>query len=192
MRIIRGNLKSRRFSIPKNFPSRPTTDFAKEGLFNLLENQFDIEDMEVLDLCAGTGNISFEFVSRGIAHVTCVDKDYNCVKFIRQHSIEFGIEKQMEVIKGDVVLFLKKTDKKFDIIFTDPPYDMKFHDQIAQIVFERKLLKEDGVLIIEHGRHTRLEQIPQFDVLRPYGNVYFSFFTDREEIREIPKLKLVE
>lgn len=176
MRIIRGNLKSRRFSIPKNFPSRPTTDFAKEGLFNLLENQYNIEELTVLDLCAGTGNISFEFVSRDCEHVTCVDKDYNCTKFIRQTSIDFGIDDKMDVIKGDVILFLKKTDRKFDIIFSDPPYDVKFHDQIAQIVFERNLLKEDGMLIIEHGRHTKLEQIRQFDVLRPYGNVYFSFF----------------
>ena len=97
MRIIRGNLKTRRFSIPKNFPSRPTTDFAKEGLFNLLENQYDIEDMTVLDLCAGTGNISFEFVSRDIGHVSCVDKDFHCVKFIRQNSIAFGIVDKMEV-----------------------------------------------------------------------------------------------
>ncbi len=192
MRIIRGDLKSRRFSIPKNFPSRPTTDFAKEGLFNLLENQFDIEDMKVLDLCAGTGNISFEFVSRGIGHVTCVDKDFNCVKFIRQHSIEFGIEEKMDVIKMDVILYLKKTNLKFDIIFSDPPYDVKFHDQIAQVVFERKLLNEDGVLIVEHGRHTRLEQIPQFDVLRPYGNVYFSFFTNREDEAVVSHLKIVE
>ena len=181
MRIIRGNLKSRRFSIPKNFPSRPTTDFAKEGLFNLLENQYDIEDMKVLDLCAGTGNISFEFVSREIGHVTCVDKDFNCVKFIRQTAIDFGIENKMDIIKADIILFLKKTDLTFDIIFSDPPYDVKFHDQIAQIVFERQLLKEDGLLIIEHGRHTQLQKILQFDVMRPYGNVYFSFFTNKSE-----------
>lgn len=179
MRIIRGNLKSRRFSIPKNFPSRPTTDFAKEGLFNLLENQYDLEEMKVLDLCAGTGNISFEFISRDIGHVTSVDKDFNCVKFIRKTSVDFNIENKIDIIKNDIILFLKMTDQTFDIIFSDPPYDVKFHHQIAEIVFERKLLKEDGLLIIEHGRHTRLEQIPQFDNTRPYGNVYFSFFTEK-------------
>jgi len=191
VRIIRGNLKSRRFSIPKNFPSRPTTDFAKEGLFNLLENQYDIEEMKVLDLCAGTGNISFEFVSRDIGHVTCVDKDFNCVKFIRQTSIDFGIEDKMDIIKADIILFLKKTDLTFDIIFSDPPYDVKFHDQIAQIVFERKLLNEDGILIIEHGRHTQLQKIPQFDTMRPYGNVYFSFFKNKSENLD-SKLYVVE
>lgn len=176
MRIIRGILKSRRFSIPKNFPSRPTTDFAKEGLFNLLENQYDFQNLTILDLCAGTGNISFEFVSREVEHVTSVDKEYNCVKFIRQNAYDFGIENKIEVLKMDVIQYLKRTDKKFDIIFSDPPYDVKFHDQIAQIVFERNLLNENGVLIIEHGRHTKLDQIPQFEDIRPYGNVYFSFF----------------
>lgn len=179
MRIIRGNLRSRRFSIPKNFPSRPTTDFAKEGLFNLLENKYSLQDLKILDLCAGTGNISFEFVSRDAGHVTCVDKDYNCVSFIRRTAKEFRIEDKMDIIKSDIILFLKKTDLTFDIIFSDPPYDVKFHDQIAQVVFERNLLKEDGILIVEHGRHTVLEEIPQFDVMRPYGNVYFSFFSGK-------------
>ncbi len=180
MRIIRGDLKSRRFSIPKNFPSRPTTDFAKEGLFNLLENKYSLQDLQILDLCAGTGNISFEFVSRDAGFVTSVDKDYNCVSFIRKTCRDFGIESKMDIIKMDIILYLKKTDKTFDIIFADPPYDVKFHDQIAEVVFERKLLKEDGILIVEHGRHTKLEEIPQFDVLREYGNVYFSFFKSRE------------
>ncbi len=182
MRVIRGILQSRRFSIPKKFPSRPTTDFAKEGLFNVLGNQYDFEDLKVLDLCAGTGNISFEFISREVGSVTAVDKEYNCVQFIRKTAIEFGIEDKMDIIKGDIIMFLKKTDLTFDIIFSDPPYDVKFHDQIAEIVFERNLLNEDGVLIIEHGKHTRLEQIPQFDKMRPFGNVYFSFFSNVEVI----------
>lgn len=177
MRIIRGDLKSRRFSIPKNFPSRPTTDFAKEGLFNLLENKYALRDLKILDLCAGTGNISFEFISRDAGHVTCVDKDYNCIKFIKKTAHDFGIEEKMDILKSDIILYLKKTNQTFDIIFSDPPYDVKFHDQVAEVVFERNLLKENGVLIVEHGRHTKLESIPQFDVMRPYGNVYFSFFT---------------
>ena len=94
----------------------------------------------------------------------------------------------MEVIKMDVILYLKKTDKKFDIIFSDPPYDVKFHDQVAQIVFERNLLNEDGLLIIEHGRHTALQKIPQFDTMRPYGNVYFSFFTYKNELESPLKI----
>jgi 16S rRNA (guanine966-N2)-methyltransferase len=177
VRIIRGILKSRRFSIPKKFPSRPTTDFAKEGLFNLLENKYSLENLKILDLCAGTGNISFEFVSREAGHVTCIDSDYNCISFIRRTASDFGIESNMDIQKTDIILFLKRTNKKFDIIFADPPYDVKFHDQISSLVFERDLLTEGGVLIIEHGRHTSLDKIPQFDVLRPYGNVYFSFFS---------------
>ena len=176
MRIIRGKLKSRRFSIPKKFPSRPTTDFAKEGLFNFLENQLYLHEIDVLDLCAGTGNISFEFISRDTEKVVAVDKDYNCIKFIKDTAKEFDIEDNIEVVKMDIIQYLKKTDKKFDLIFSDPPYDAKFHDQIAQLVFERNLLNEEGILIIEHGKHTNLEKIPNFDKVRPYGNVIFSFF----------------
>jgi 16S rRNA (guanine966-N2)-methyltransferase len=145
--------------------------------------------LKVLDLCAGTGNISFEFISREVDSVTCVDKDFNCIQFIRKTASDFGIEDQMNIIKSDIILYLKKTNETFDIIFADPPYDVKFHDQIAEIVFERNLLREDGVLIVEHGKHTSLEKIPQFDKLRPFGNVYFSFFSNREMET---KLKIVE
>ena len=181
MRIIRGELKSRRFSIPKNFPSRPTTDFAKEGLFNLLENKYSLYDLDILDLCAGTGNISFEFMSREAGRVTSVDKEYNCIKFIRNTASEFKIDGNMEIIKMDIIKYLKKTNKTFDIIFSDPPYDVKFHEQIEQVVFERNLLRKNGVLIIEHSKYTKLEGLPHFDYLRPYGNVHFSFFKNTEE-----------
>ena len=176
MRIISGFLKARRFSIPKSFPSRPTTDFAKEGLFNVLEHQMSLDELEILDLCAGTGNISFEFISREAGNVTAVDVNSNCLRYIRKNAEEFKISEQLETIKSDILYYLKRTDRKFDLIFADPPYDYKSHAEIAQIVFERELLKEDGLLIIEHGRHTKMENDPHFELVRQYGNVYFSFF----------------
>jgi 16S rRNA (guanine(966)-N(2))-methyltransferase RsmD len=180
VRIISGFLKARRFSIPKSFPSRPTTDFAKEGLFNVLEHQISLFDLEILDLCAGTGNISFEFLSREAGTVTAVDSNSNCLRYILKNAIDFKINEQLETVKSDILAFLKRTDKTFDLIFADPPYEYAFHKEIAQIVFERKLLKENGVLIIEHGRHTKLEEEPYFDLVRTYGNVYFSFFREEE------------
>lgn len=176
MRIISGFLKARRFSIPKSFPSRPTTDFAKEGLFNVLEHQMSLYDLEILDLCAGTGNISFEFLSREAGTVTAVDSNSNCLRYILKNAIEFKINENLETYKSDILVYLKRTDRKFDLIFADPPYEYQFHTEIAQIVFERNLLKENGLLIIEHGRHTKLTELPHFELVRTYGNVYFSFF----------------
>jgi 16S rRNA (guanine(966)-N(2))-methyltransferase RsmD len=176
VRIISGFLKARRFSIPKSFPSRPTTDFAKEGLFNVLEHQMSLFDLEILDLCAGTGNISFEFISREAGKVTAVDSNSNCLRYILKNAIDFKINEEIETIKSDILAFLKRTDRTFDLIFADPPYEYQFHAEIAQIVFERKLLNENGLLIIEHGRHTKLTELPNFELVRTYGNVYFSFF----------------
>ena len=176
MRIIRGFLKGKRFATPPNFPSRPTTDYAKEGLFNILDNRVDLDDMEILDLCAGTGNISFEFISREAGKVTAVDSNSNCLRYILKNAIEFKINEELETIKSDILAFLKRTDRTFDLIFADPPYEYQFHAEIAQIVFDRKLLNENGLLIIEHGRHTKLTELPNFELVRTYGNVYFSFF----------------
>ncbi len=176
MRVIGGLLRARRFSVPKNFPSRPTTDFAKEGLFNILDHQIDLLDMEILDLCAGTGNISFEFLSREAGNVTAVDLNTNCVRFIRKIAAQLGIEDNLDTIKSDIISYIGKIDRKFDLIFADPPYDVKFHAEIAEIVFERSLLTENGLLIIEHGKFTDLSQITNFEFLRNYGNVNFSFF----------------
>jgi len=176
VRIIRGELKSRRFSLPKNFPSRPTTDFAKEGLFNMLENRISLDELEILDLCSGTGNISFEFLSREAGRVIAVDRDYNCVKFIQKIATDFNVIKNLEVVKMDILQFLNKTNKTFDLIFSDPPYDVKFHKEIADLVFSRNLLKEDGVLIIEHSKYTKMETVDNFEMVRSYGNVCFSFF----------------
>lgn len=176
MRIISGFLKARRFSIPKSFPSRPTTDFAKEGLFNVLSHQMALIDLEILDLCAGTGNISFEFLSREAGTVVAVDSNSNCLKYIQKNAQEFGIADQLQTVKSDLLTYLKNTSDTFDLIVADPPYAYEFHAEIAQLVIERKLLKKEGLLIIEHGRHTKLENLPHYDTTRVYGNVYFSFF----------------
>ncbi len=176
MRIISGFLKARRFSIPKSFPSRPTTDFAKEGLFNVLDHQLSLVDLDILDLCAGTGNISFEFLSRQAGTIVAVDNNSNCLKYIQKNALEFGISDYLVTVKSDLLAYLKKTNEQFDLIFADPPYAYEFHAEIAQLVMERKLLKEDGLLIIEHGRHTKLEGLAHYDTTRTYGNVYFSFF----------------
>lgn len=181
MRIIRGILKSRRFSAPKGFPSRPTTDFAKEGLFNVLENKFSLVDLKILDLCAGTGNISLEFASREAGHITSVDQNFNCVKFIKNLVKEVGLEEVMEVHRADVRDFLRKTSHTYDLIFSDPPYDATIHASLVETIFERQLLNKDGLVIIEHGRRTDLTQFPQYDETRSYGNVYFSFLTHKED-----------
>ena len=176
MRIIRGRFKTRRYSVPKRFPSRPTTDFAKEGLFNVIENQMILENLKILDLCAGTGNISFEFLSREAGTVVAVDKNFHCYKHINKMSYEFDCSDEIRVIKSDILKFLDQNVDSYDIIFADPPYAYEHHKSIAEKVFERNLLAQDGLLIIEHGKETSLESLPHFLFSRKYGNVHFSFF----------------
>lgn len=181
MRIISGKLKARRFTIPKGFPSRPTTDFAKEGLFNILENRTSLLDLDILDLCSGTGNISLEFLSREAGHVTAVDQNFNCIRHLYKTAKQFEVATNLTTIKSDILHFLDNCSQTFDLIFADPPYEYKEHYSIAQLVFEKKLLREDGILIIEHGRHTKLETLTNFKKTRTYGNVYFSFFSNKDE-----------
>lgn len=176
MRVIRGILKTKKISVPKNFPSRPTTDFAKEGLFNVLENRFDFEELELLDLCSGTGNISFEWLSREAGSVVAVDTNSNAVHHIRALAKEFELTKKIQVIQSDVLKFLVKNEKQFDLIFADPPYELKIQEDIVKLVFERNMLKEDGLLIVEHGKRMDLSHLPHFELRKTYGNVIFSFF----------------
>ncbi|MDY0779262.1 RsmD family RNA methyltransferase [Tenacibaculum sp. IB213877] len=176
MRIISGKYKSKRISAPKNLPVRPTTDMAKEALFNILNNLFYFEGITVIDLFAGTGNISYEFASRGTENIHAVDANYGCIKFINQTAKDLNTE--INTYKSDVYKFLEKTPLKADIIFADPPYDFK-EDQflkIADTVFERDLLNEDGVLIIEHSKHTDLTKHPKHSYDKRYGGNVFSFF----------------
>jgi 16S rRNA (guanine966-N2)-methyltransferase len=176
VRIVRGIYKARRFSPPKNFPSRPTTDFAKEGIFNVLENRYSLVNLNILDLCAGTGNISLEFLSREAGNVTSVDKHPVCIKFMYKLKNELGIGDEWLITKNEVRGYLEKCEDTFDLIFADPPYDLTFHDSIVRIIRERKLLNEGGICLIEHGKQTDLSQEEGHIETRNFGNVYFSFF----------------
>lgn len=181
MRIIRGKFKTRRYKIPKNFPSRPTTDFAKEGLFNILENQMYLEDLNILDLCSGTGNISIEFLSRESGKVTAVDQNYNCIRHLSQVSKELGCSDDITIIKSEIIKYLNRCTDKFDLIFADPPYAFQGYSEVIDLVFQKDLLKENGILIIEHGKETDLSDKTHFDFIRTYGNVCFSFFKIKVE-----------
>ena len=175
MRIIRGKLKSRRFSTPKKFPSRPTTDFAKEGLFNILENRLDLQNLKILDLCSGTGNISLEFASRESGHITSVDTNYNCVTFLQKMVIDNNLTNEITPTKSDIRDYIRKCEQSFDIIFADPPFDIQYYDQIVELIFSKNILKFDGLCIIEHGKQTKLSNFNEFVEVRNFGNVYFSF-----------------
>ena len=176
MRIISGKYKGRRISPPKGLPVRPTTDMSKEALFNVLNNYFNFSGLKVLDLFAGTGNISYEFASRGSDNITSVDGDFGCVKFIKQTATEFDFN--IAGIKSDVFKFLEKNNSSYDIIFADPPYDFDqaTFEKIVELVFANELLQEDGMMIIEHSKHTKLDHMINFSFQRSYGGSVFSFF----------------
>jgi len=176
MRIISGTFKGKRITAPKKLPARPTTDMAKEGLFNILNNHYYFDDCVVLDLFSGTGNISYEFASRGSKNITAVDSNFNCIKFINKTAGELNFD--IDTFKSDVFKFLERTKAKADIIFADPPYALPSEDfqRIVKLVFENDLLLEDGQLIIEHSSHTDLSDLDNFSDKRKYGGCVFSFF----------------
>lgn len=177
MRIISGKYKSRRITAPKKLPVRPTTDMAKEALFNILNNTYYFDEIAVLDLFSGTGNIAYEFASRGAPEIICVDAHYACIKFIEQTAKQLAIN--IIPIKSDAIKYLEKTSHTVDIIFADPPYNMSLEDfsKIPQLVSERSLLRDDGILIIEHSKQMNLSHLPNFKHQRKYGGSIFSFFT---------------
>lgn len=175
MRIISGKYKGKQFHPPKGIKARPTTDFAKEALFNLLNNRVDLTDISILDLFAGTGNITYEFLSRGAKDAVCVDANYHSFRFIKQMAEE--LNENIKSIKADVFKFIKsKPQKSFDIVFADPPYANKNIREISPLIFQQKWLKENGILIVEHGDDTNLSYLPNFVESKKYGKVHFSFF----------------
>ncbi len=176
MRIISGKYKGRRISPPKGLPVRPTTDMSKEALFNVLNNHFNFEGLKVLDLFAGTGNISYEFASRGCTPITSVDGDFGCVKFIKQVATEYDFN--IAATKSDVYSYLEKCKTSYDIIFADPPYgfEQKTFERIIELVFKRDLLNEDGMMVIEHSKYTKLDHMIHFSFQKSYGGSIFSFF----------------
>jgi 16S rRNA (guanine966-N2)-methyltransferase len=161
MRIISGKYKGRRISPPKNLPVRPTTDMSKEALFNVLNNHFNFSELRVLDLFAGTGNISFEFASRGSISISAVDQDFGCVKFIKQTADEFDFP--ISATKSDVFSFIERSKSSYDVIF-------------VLSILENNLLNPDGMMVIEHSKYTKLDHLENFSFKKSYGGSIFSFF----------------
>lgn len=182
MRIIRGKYGHRRFDPPKNITARPTTDFARENIFNVIENLEDIEGVRVLDLFAGTGAISFEFLSRGAASVTAVEIAQAQLNFIRSVKDKLADE-NMIIVKGDVFKFITGTHRKFDIIFADPPYDHPRFEEVPELILNSALVEPGTLVIIEHSGKRDFSMLPGFFQRREYGSVNFSLFrvSEKEE-----------
>ena len=175
MRIITGQYKGRHSDIPRTFKARPTTDFAKENIFNVLQGYIDFEDATALDLFAGTGSISLELVSRGCKQVVSVEADHDHANFIRQCFKKLNEERDI-LVRGDVFRFLKSCRQKFDFIFADPPYALEDLAKIPDLVLNGELLNEDGIFVFEHGKNHDFSDHPRFLEHRSYGSVNFSLF----------------
>ncbi len=180
MRIIGGKFKSRRFNPPaKKWPTRPTTDFAKEALFNILTNSIDFEATKMLDLFCGTGSHSYEFISRGCQDVTCVDKFPGCIRFVKETAKTLDIEEQINIVRADVFKFIPQTSAKYDYIFAGPPYALNTMDDIPNLIFKHGLLNENGWFVMEHNPNHNYEAHQNFDFSRNYGLAIFSFFENK-------------
>ncbi len=175
MRIISGSFKGRMIHPPKNFKARPTTDFAKESLFNIINNNFDYSDIKALDLFSGTGSISYELASRGSSDIVSVELNYNHFAFIKKTAAELKFS-QIKVVRADVFKFLKTCNRTFNLIFADPPYDLENIESIPDIIFEKELLESEGWLILEHGSRTDFSTHENYKEQRVYGSVNFSIF----------------
>lgn len=182
MRIISGSLGGRRISPPVNMPyTRPTTDIAKEGLFNILQNQLDFEELKTLDLFGGTGSISYELASRGAHDLTIVEKDQQMFSFIKKTAETLKLE-NFKVVKTDVFRFIHQCNEKFDFIFAGPPYALQNIDDLPKLIFEKQLLNEDGWFILEHTPRNNYESFPHFKSARNYGTTIFSIFVNEKEV----------
>ena len=175
MRIVSGKYRGRAINPPKNLRARPTTDFAKENLFNVLGNLVDFEECDVLDLFAGTGSISYEFASRGVHSVTSVEINPVHYNFIKKTAADLGID-NLFAVKANVFLYLKSCAKQFDLIFADPPYALKELPEIPRLILEGDLLNEGGIFVFEHGKNYDFSDHPRFLEHRSYGSVNFSIF----------------
>lgn len=175
MRIIRGKYGKRRFDVPKNITARPTTDFARENLFNVLENIEDFEGKKALDLFAGTGAISWEFVSRGCESVTAVEQAATQAGFIRSVKEKLG-DTSLRLVRGDVFRFIERCHEKFDFIFADPPYDHPRFGEIASLILKSDMIKEGTTVIIEHNKNYDYSDLEGFERHLVYGSVNFSIF----------------
>lgn len=178
MRIISGELGGRRFQPPADMPyTRPTTDIAKEGLFNVLQNHLHFEDLKTLDLFGGTGSISYELASRGVSDLTIVEKDAKMFEYIKKTSASLGIE-NIKVIRSDVFKFLESSSETFDFIFAGPPYALTAIDALPLKIFEKNLLNNKGWFILEHTPRNNYGGTPHFKWQRNYGTTIFSLFVN--------------
>jgi len=175
MRIIRGKYGRRRFDVPSNITARPTTDFARENIFNVIDNSIDLEGIDALDLFAGTGAITFELLSRGAASVTAVEKVSTQWRFIEKVGQMLG-DTGLHVVRGDVFRYIACAPATFDFIFADPPYDHPRFDEIPAMVLGSGMLRPGGTFIIEHSRAHDFSSLPGFVDHRVYGSVNFSIF----------------
>ncbi len=175
MRIIRGKYGRRRFDVPTNITARPTTDYARESIFNVIENLVDLEGLTALDLFAGTGAVSFEFLSRGCSSVTSVEKASTQFNFINKVKKLLG-DDNITAIKGDVYRFMGSCTRTFDIIFADPPYDLPTLPELPAVILASGMVKEGTIVIVEHSKHNDFSMLPQFMQHRTYGKVNFSIF----------------
>ncbi len=175
MRIIGGMHKGRVLQIPAKLPVRPTTDFAREAVFNIIQNQFDIPNISLLDLFAGTGAISLEMASRGCTDITAVDNHRGCIQFIQKTAQSWNL-KGLKAIKEDVFRYIEKSTTNYHIVFADPPYALPNLSDLPDMLFKKKLVHPEGWLILEHGQEHSFENHPFFIQHRRYGNVNFSIF----------------
>jgi 16S rRNA (guanine966-N2)-methyltransferase len=175
LRIISGTYKGRHIPVPRSFTARPTTDFAREGLFNVLANTYDFDDLMVLDLFAGTGSIGLEFASRGASRVDMVEIDPRTTKFLHRTTRKLGME-NIRVIRADVTKYIRQCRILYDLVFADPPYDLDIIPELPQLVLNANILVEGGWFILEHGKNNSFVNHPQFHELRKYGSVHFSIF----------------
>ncbi len=182
MRIIAGKFKGRRFSPPSNnWPTRPTTDFAREALFNILTHEMDFDGMHALDLFGGMGGHSFEMISRGFEKVHVIEKHPGCSAFIEKTAKSLKIDGQISVVRGDVFSFLKNTALRFDYIFADPPYALPTLDILPDLIFDKGIIKGNGYFVLEHGNQHTFTLHPKFVKEKEYGSAIFSFFENGED-----------
>ena len=181
MRIVGGTFGGRRFNPPVKIPARPTTELAKEGLFNMLSNSIDIEGLKTLDLFGGTGSISYELASRGATDLTLVERDPTTLDFIKKTAAALGIDDRLHIIRGEVFKFMKQCTEQYDFIFGDPPYALMNIDELPLLVFEKKMLLPGGIFVLEHSARNDYQKHPHFQRMKSYGTTIFTFFTQKSE-----------
>jgi 16S rRNA (guanine(966)-N(2))-methyltransferase RsmD len=177
MRVIGGTLGGRRFNPPANIPARPTTDLAREGLFNILTNLIDLEGITALDLFGGTGGVSYELASRGVSSVTVVETDANSIAFIKKTAADYRIAESIKVIRGDVFRFLKSSKASYDLLFADPPYALPRMNDLVNAMLQPEIINPEGIAIVEHDSRNGFEEHPHFLRAKAYGDTIFTFFT---------------